>query len=85
MLPHLAARIFGTPLLVQRAKLDVILAVLGDRLNIAPPATALAVPVARTPASGVPGIVVIPVHGTLVKRTAGLDAASGLRATPTLA
>ena len=78
MLPHLAARLFGTPLLVQRAKLDVILAVLGDRLNIAPPATELAVPVARTPASGVPGIAVIAVHGTLVKRTAGLDAASGL-------
>ncbi len=78
MLPHLAARIFGTPLLVQRAKLDVILAVLGERLNILPPATELAAPLARTPASGVPGIAVIAVHGTLVKRTAGLDAASGL-------
>ena len=78
MLPHLASRMFGTPLLVHRAKLDVILAVLGDRLNIQPPAADLALPGPRTMPSGTPGIAVIPVHGTLVKRTAGLDAASGL-------
>lgn len=35
MLPHLAARLYGTPLLIARAKLDVILAVLGAR-NIVP-------------------------------------------------
>jgi signal peptide peptidase SppA len=78
MLPHLASRLFGTPLLVHRAKLDVILAVLGDRLNIQPPATDMALPGPRNMPSGTPGIAVIPVHGTLVKRTAGLDAASGL-------
>jgi len=78
MLPHLASRLFGTPLLVHRAKLDVILAVLGDRLNIQPPAADLALPGPRNMPSGTPGIAVIPVHGTLVKRTAGLDAASGL-------
>lgn len=78
MLPHLASRLFGTPLLVHRAKLDVILAVLGDRLNIQPPAADLALPGPRKLPSGTPGIAVIPVHGTLVKRTAGLDAASGL-------
>lgn len=78
MLPHLASRLFGTPLLVHRAKLDVILAVLGDRLNIQPPAADLALPGPRNMPSGTPGITVIPVHGTLVKRTAGLDAASGL-------
>lgn len=33
-LPHLASRLFGTPLLVHRAKLDVILAVLGPRLGL---------------------------------------------------
>jgi signal peptide peptidase SppA len=65
-------------LLVHRAKLDVILAVLGDRLNIRPPAADLALPGPRNPPAGTPGIAVIPVHGTLVKRTAGLDAASGL-------
>ena len=78
MLPHLASRLFGTPLLVYRAKLDVILAVLGDRLNIQPPVADMALPGPRNMPSGTPGIAVIPVHGTLVKRTAGLDAASGL-------
>ena len=78
MLPHLASRLFGTPLLVHRAKLDVILAVLGDRLNIQPPAADMALPGPRNMPLGTPGIAVIPVHGTLVKRTAGLDAASGL-------
>lgn len=78
MLPHLASRLFGTPLLVHRAKLDVILAVLGDRLNIQPPAADMALPGPRNMPTGTLGIAVIPVHGTLVKRTAGLDAASGL-------
>lgn len=78
MLPHLASRLFGTPLLVHRAKLDVILAVLGHRLDIQAPAADLALPPTRAQSTGAPGIAVIPVHGTLVKRTAGLDAASGL-------
>ena len=78
MLPHLASRLFGTPLLVHRAKLDVILAVLGHRLDIQVPAADLALPPPRARPAGSPGIAVIPVHGTLVKRTAGLDAASGL-------
>jgi signal peptide peptidase SppA len=78
MLPHLASRLFGTPLLVHRAKLDVILAVLGERLNLQAPAVELAVPPPRSTQAGAPSIAVIPVHGTLVKRTAGLNAASGL-------
>ena len=81
MLPHLAARLFGTPLLVQRAKLDVILAVLCERLHLAAPEVELAPPRPR-PAhlTGTPkrSIAVIPIHGTLVKRTLGLEAASGL-------
>ena len=32
-LPHLASRLYGTPLLVARSKLDIILAVLGDRIG----------------------------------------------------
>lgn len=71
MLPHLASRLFGTPLLVHRAKLDVILAVLGDRLNIQAPVADLALPRPRNMSSGTPGIAVTPVHGTLVKHTAG--------------
>ena len=78
MLPHFASRLFGTPLLVPRAKLDVILAVMGERLGLAVPAADLALPVPK-PATATPaGIAVIPVHGTLVKRSLGLEAASGL-------
>ena len=78
MLPHLAARLFGTPLLVHRAKLDVILAVLGERLNLTAPAADLAIPVPRVTPAQPPGIAVIPIHGTLVKRVLGMEAASGL-------
>jgi len=79
LLPHLAARLFGAPLLIARPKLEVILAVLGPRLGVpslgAPVAsTAPAPPVKRE----VPGIAVIPIHGTLVRSTLGLDAQSGL-------
>lgn len=78
MLPHLASRLFGTPLLVHRAKLDVVLAVLSDRIGISAPPADLALPAPRAAPAVAPGIAVIPVHGTLVKRTVGLDAASGL-------
>jgi ClpP class serine protease len=78
MLPHLASRIFGTPLLVHRAKLDVILAVLSERIGITAPPAELALPAPRAAPPLVPGIAVIPIHGTLVKRTLGLEAASGL-------
>ena len=84
MLPYLASRIFGTPLLVHRAKLDVILSALGPRLGIDSPIPAdspellAAVPAPRPNMQGAVGIAVIPIHGTLVKRTLGLEAASGL-------
>ncbi|MFZ5555119.1 MAG: S49 family peptidase, partial [Pseudomonadota bacterium] len=81
MLPHLASRLFGTPLLVQRAKLDLILAVLSERLHLAAPDVELAPPLPRAPnpaASASSSIAVLPIHGTLVKRTLGLEAASGL-------
>src|SRR3546814_9069970 len=74
----LSSRLFGTPLLVHRAKLDVILAVMGERLGLAVPAVDLALPPPK-PATATPaGISVIPVHGTPVKRSLGLEAASGL-------
>lgn len=81
-LVHLASRLYGTPLLIARAKLDTILAVLGPRIGLAPTELALpvVVPVAAEPEPGptAPGIAVIPIHGTLVRRAIGLDAASGL-------
>jgi len=84
-MPHLASRIFGTPLLIHPRKLDVILSVIGPRLGLAmsddsqqlikhlaaqaPPAN---------PTSLTSNIAVISVSGTLVRRAAAVDAASGL-------
>jgi len=84
LLPHLAARLFGAPLLIHRPKLDVILSVLGSRIGLAD----LSVPTGfvqpdRSAAladtgAGQSGIAVIPIYGTLVRRTQGLEAQSGL-------
>jgi signal peptide peptidase SppA len=78
-LPHVAARVFGTPLMIARAKLEVILGVLAPRLaggaaepidTEADPAPMISVTVER--------IAVVSVIGTLVSRSGYLDAASGL-------
>ena len=79
-LVHLASRLYGTPLLIARSKLDTILAVLGPRIGLAPmeldlPAVA---PTASDPAPTQPGIAIIPIHGTVVRRALGIDAMSGL-------
>lgn len=79
LLPHLAARLFGVPLAIHRPKLDVILSVLGARIGLAD----LAAPVGYTPAARALGppsgkVAVIPIHGTLVRRTSGIEAESGL-------
>ncbi|MBX3657583.1 MAG: S49 family peptidase [Ramlibacter sp.] len=79
VLPHLAARLFGVPLAIHRPKLDVILSVLGGRIGL----TEMVVPAdyapttrPLSPATG--RVAVIPIHGTLVRRTSGLEAVSGL-------
>lgn len=78
-LVHLASRIYGTPLLIARPKLDVILSVLGSRIGLPDLEAAMPMPAPRPPtATTVPGIAVIPVHGTLVRRAIGVEAASGL-------
>ena len=79
-LPHLASRLYGTPLLIAQPKLEVILAVLGERIGFAGSAANLAPPPSARPENlpERPGIAVIPVHGTLVRRTVGLEADSGL-------
>ncbi|MGC9185845.1 MAG: S49 family peptidase [Thiomonas sp.] len=81
-LSYLAARVLGTPLMIHRAKLDVILSVIGPRMNLdvshlpAPQAAA-----AQTPAPMQSGrIAVIPIHGSLLKRAMPVQAASGLLA-----
>lgn len=84
LLPHLAARLFGAPLLIHRPKLDVILSVLGSRVGLpdlsastgfAPPDRNAA---QSDTSAGQSGIAVIPIYGTLVRRTQGLEAQSGL-------
>lgn len=79
LLPHLAARLFGVPLAIHRPKLDVILAVLGPRVGLADLAAAPGyTPATRTTLGSPPGVAVIPIYGTLVRRTVGLEAESGL-------
>jgi signal peptide peptidase SppA len=80
-LPHLAGRVFGTPLLIARGRLEVILGVLGPRLaggtlESIGPQTDLA-PLTSITAER---IAVVSVIGTLVSRSGYLDAASGLQA-----
>jgi signal peptide peptidase SppA len=79
LLSHLASRIIGTPLLIARPKLDVILSVLGSRIGLPETDMALPMPAPKITGKALPtGIAVIPVVGTLVKRVMGIDAASGL-------
>ncbi|MFN4030796.1 MAG: S49 family peptidase [Acidovorax temperans] len=79
LLPHLAARLFGVPLAIHRPKLDVILAVLGPRVGLSDLAAAPGyTPPTRAMSGSPPGVAVIPIHGTLVRRTVGLEAESGL-------
>jgi len=88
MLPHLATRLYNTPLLIQRSKLDAILTVLGDRVGWNGPQALVPTPVTRALPDALPGpstalrtgIALIPVYGSLVRRGLGVDAASGLTA-----
>jgi signal peptide peptidase SppA len=80
-LPYLASRLYGTPLLIARTKLEVILGVVarkfaGDALATPPPTTL------DVSTSGglqiLEGIAILPVLGTLVRRSSYIGAASGL-------
>lgn len=78
LLPHVAGRIFSAPLMISHAKLEVILGVLAPRLQggtLAPKENAE--PARRFEVTP-DGIAVIPILGTLVRRSMGLDALSGL-------
>jgi signal peptide peptidase SppA len=79
-LPHLTSRVFGTPLLIARAKLEVILGVLAPRIaggTLEPPDPETD-PAPLTSIT-VEKIAVVSVIGTLVSRSGYLDAASGLQ------
>jgi signal peptide peptidase SppA len=78
MLTHVAAHLMGVPLMIHRPKLDTILAVLGKRLDLPETVVSDFVPPVRAGMPTSAGIAVIPIYGTLVKRTLGLNAVSGL-------
>ncbi len=80
-LPQLAARVVGAPLMVERARLETILSVIGPRVGI----EAGVLPVEMDKAADHRGFTVTPngialisIIGTLVKRAGAIDAASGL-------
>jgi capsid assembly protease len=80
-LPHVAARVFGTPLLIARGKLDVILGVLAPRLTggaLLPRESDREPTEQRTMTAE--GIALVSVVGTLVARSGYLDSSSGLLA-----
>jgi signal peptide peptidase SppA len=77
LLPHTAGRVFNTPLMVSRAKLDTILNVVVPRME-GESLPAAAAPETHDYDISKEGIAVIPVFGTLVRRTVGLEAQSGL-------
>jgi ClpP class serine protease len=78
--PHLAARLFGTPLLIDERKLDAIVPAFMRRLNGEDDAPGDGGGDYREP--GEPryanGVAVIPVIGSLVRRKSMMDAWSGL-------
>ncbi len=79
VLMRLAQKITNTPLMIQPEKLDVILGVVGNRIGLdILPITEAAVPGDRAPIEGRSNIAVIPIYGSLVHRTMGVDALSGL-------
>ena len=80
-LPYLASRLYGTPLLIARPKLEVILGVVARKLA----GDTLATPPPSRTDSGLggdlqvqDGIAILPILGTLVRRSSYIGAASGL-------
>ena len=80
-LPYLASRLYGTPLLIARPKLEVILGVVARKLA----GETLATPPPANVDAGITGglqvqegIAILPVLGTLVRRASYIGAASGL-------
>ena len=79
-LPRMAARVIGTPLMVERARLETILSVLGPRIDIdaALPSDLTETTDRRAFTVTPNGIAIVPIVGTLVKRAGAIEAASGL-------
>ncbi len=96
MLPHIAARVFNTPLLLHPGKARVIVDALASRLGVAQVQTLRAAALdddgyvfdraARDDAGYdmIGPLAVIPVQGTLVQRAGWMDAMSGLASYSTI-
>ncbi|MBF0213045.1 MAG: S49 family peptidase [Magnetococcales bacterium] len=82
ILPHLASRVIGAPLMVERARMETILSVIGPRVgvDVSGAIPGMLIPATSKPEITVPygKIAVVPIHGTLVKRVGQVEAASGL-------
>ncbi|EMG36607.1 protein C [Desulfocurvibacter africanus PCS] len=83
-LPHVAARVFNAPLMIERGRLESIMEYLGPRLDREGreppgPAPEQSMDYGQRRRFGLQaGVAVIPVHGTLVQRSSGMDALCGL-------
>lgn len=82
--PHIAARIFDTPLLIEPGKLQTICAAIGHRFNpgidwgMVDPAHARSATRSDNGYMVMDGVAIIPVEGTLVHRGSSPDSFSGL-------
>ena len=77
--PHIAQRLFNCPLMIARVKLETILGAIGPRLVLGVESAVSGDKRARRLLDITPeGIAIVQVSGTLVRRTQGLQAESGL-------
>lgn len=82
--PHIAARIFDTPLLIDPGKLQTICAAIGNRFNpgmdwgMVDPAHARVATRSDNGYMVMDGVAIIPVEGTLVHRGSSPNSSSGL-------
>ena len=81
--PHLMARVFDTPLFISKPKLEVILSVLNEQLELGMETAGVGAADTKSPERAYhvtsDGVAQIPIHGTLVRRAQGLEALSGMR------
>ena len=81
VLPHIAGRIFGTPLMIAPQKLDAVLAMMMPRLlssDLSVAALAGEAKEEASPSITETGIAVIPLFGITVRRAGFLDAMCGM-------
>ena len=77
--PHIAQRLFNCPLMIARVKLETILGAIGSRLVLGVESAVSGDKRSRRLLDITPeGIAIVSICGTLVRRTQGLQAESGL-------